>query len=127
MGVKPCMPHANDHYKAIQEGILRAKLIRKDLSQTPTEYYPEKVRGLTLAYIQTIKEIIKQGEFFLDKGGEFELGLKVTQIIENYRAFLSTLNEKEQYHIYWFNFTCRIHPIDSSSLEFYPLTCRLYF
>jgi len=85
------MSHASYHYKSLKEGINRARLIRRDLSKTFTEHEPRKVRGLNKAYIETVKEIIRQGEFFLDKGGGFELGLEVTQIIENYRAFLSTL------------------------------------
>jgi len=90
------MPNADDHYKAIQEGILRARLIRKDLKEHLTEYYPEKVRGFTKAYIQTVKEIVRQGEIFLDKSHDFELGLEVVQIIENYKAFLSTLNKDNE-------------------------------
>ena len=50
----------NKHYKAVHEGIVRARLIRRDLKNHPTEYYPEKVRGLNKAYISTVKEIIKQ-------------------------------------------------------------------
>lgn len=79
-------------YKAVQEGINRARLIRRDLKQHPTEYYPEKVRGLNKAYIATVKEIIKRGEIYIDKDIDFDLGLDVAMIIENYRAFLSTLN-----------------------------------
>lgn len=85
----------NKYYKAVKEGITRASLIRRDLEQHPTEYYPEKVRGLNKAYIHTIKEIIKQGDFYLDNDPDFWLGLEVTQIIENYRAFLSTLKYNE--------------------------------
>ena len=81
----------DDHYKAMREGILRATLIRKDLALSSTEYFPEKVRGLNKAYIRTIREIIRQGDFYLDKDPDFWLGLEVVQIVENYKAFLSTL------------------------------------
>lgn len=84
---------ANEHHEAMQEGIFRASLIRKDLKRHPTEYYPEKVRELNKAYIKTAREIIQQGELFLDKSQNFDLGLKVAQIVENYRALLSTLGK----------------------------------
>tara|TARA_B100000029_G_C17358529_1_gene881648 strand:+ start:577 stop:852 length:276 start_codon:yes stop_codon:yes gene_type:complete len=86
----------NKHYKAFEEGINRASLIRKDLHKHPTEYYPEKVRGLNKAYIETIKEIIRQGEKFLDSSDNFLIGLKVASTIENYRAFLSTLPRRDE-------------------------------
>ena len=85
------MENAECHHKAIKEGIMRATFIRQDLAKTLTEYEPEKVRGLNKAYIETIKEVIRQGELFLDKTDDIELGVKIAQIIENYRAFLSTL------------------------------------
>ena len=86
----------NKHYKAFEEGINRASLIRKDLLNHPTEYYPEKVRGLNKAYIATIKEIMRQGEKFLDSSDDFHLGLQVASTIENYRAFLSTLPHRDE-------------------------------
>jgi len=82
------MPPSDDRYKAIQEGILRARLIRRDLRKYPTEYYPEVSRGLVKAYLATISQIIKEGEKFLDDGEDFDRGLEVAQIIENYKAFL---------------------------------------
>ena len=85
------MALANKHLKAFKEGIQRARLIRQDLRKTLTEYHPEKVRGLNKAYIDTIKQVIKQGNLFLDKTDNFELGLKIAITIENYQAFLSTL------------------------------------
>ena len=84
------------HYKSMQEGIIRASHIRKDLAKHTTEYFPEKVRGLNKAYIQTVKEIIRQGNFYLDKDPDFWLGLEVAQIIENYNAFLSTLEHRNE-------------------------------
>lgn len=81
----------NEHYDAYKEGILRARLIRKDLKNHPTEYYPEKVRGLNKSYIATVKEIIKQGEKFVKSTDNPILKVKVQSAIENYRAFLSTL------------------------------------
>ena len=89
------MKDADYHYKAYREGIHRASLIRKDLSAHPTEYFPEKVRTLNKTYILTVREIIKQGELFLDKTNKLMLGLKVATAIENYRAFLSGLKKNE--------------------------------
>ena len=89
------MPDSNKHYEAIQEGILRARLIRKDLKKHPTEYYPEKVRGLNKAYISTIKEIMRQGELYLDGNPPLSDGMEVAMIIENYRAFLCNLRHDD--------------------------------
>lgn len=83
--------NSHRHYKALKEGIGRARLIRRDLKKTLTEYEPEKVRGLNKAYLDTIKEVIRQGEHYLDKSDDLELGLKVAITIENYRAFLGSL------------------------------------
>tara|TARA_B100001123_G_C15199771_1_gene982863 strand:+ start:1091 stop:1369 length:279 start_codon:yes stop_codon:yes gene_type:complete len=90
------MDGADYHYKAYREGIQRASLIRKDLLAHPTEYFPEKVRTLNKTYILTVKEIIRQGELFLDKTNKLVLGLKVATAIENYRAFLSTLPNRDE-------------------------------
>ena len=84
------------HYKALKEGIDRARLIKLDLKKTLTEYEPEKVRGLNKAYIDTIKEVIRQGEHYLDKSDNLEVGLKVAISIENYRAFLSSLPKLDE-------------------------------
>ena len=90
---------SNDYYKAVQEGITRASLIRKDLDKHETEYYPEKVRLLNKTYISTVKEIIRQGELYIKSLGLWtnpEQALKrleVEQVVENYRAFLSTLEK----------------------------------
>tara|TARA_A100001037_G_C14818375_1_gene486502 strand:- start:375 stop:650 length:276 start_codon:yes stop_codon:yes gene_type:complete len=86
------MSQAEKHYNSIQEGILRARLIRKDLEKHPTEYYPEKVRGLNKAYVSTIKEIMRQGELYLDCNPPLLEGMEVAMIVENYRAFLCNLN-----------------------------------
>jgi hypothetical protein len=82
-----------DQYKAILEGINRARLIRNDLKKYQTEYYPEKVRGLNKAYIATVREIIRCGDIYVDANVDFWRGMEVVQIVENYRAFLSTLNK----------------------------------
>ena len=87
--------NADEHHEAMQEGIFRASLIKKDLEKYNTEYYPQKVRALIKAYIETVREIIRQGEGFLDKSENFELGLKVAQITQNYKAFLSTIKNKD--------------------------------
>lgn len=86
----------NVHYKAVHEGINRARLIRKDLKNTLTEYYPEKVRGLNRAYIDTVKEIIRQGDMYIDMDDDFNKGLEVAMIVENYKAFLSTINIRDK-------------------------------
>lgn len=78
-----------ESYKAYNEGILRASLIRKDLTKYTAEYYPEKVRGLIKAYFSTMKEIIKQGEKYIDTTTNFEEGLRVVIAIENYRSLMS--------------------------------------
>ena len=75
---------------------MRATFIRQDLVKTFTEYEPKKVRGLNKAYTETLREIIRQGELFLDKTDNLELGIKIGQIIENYRAFLSTHDGDDQ-------------------------------
>lgn len=93
------MQTPTDHYNLFKEGISRARLIRADLKETLTEYEPQKVRGLNKAYIDTIKEVIRQGEYYLDKSNDFKLGLKISITIENYKAFLSTLpklNDEEK-------------------------------
>ena len=90
------MSSAKKHYKLFKEGIWRAHLIREDLKNTLTEYHPEKVRGLNKAYIETIKEVIRQGEKFLDSSDDFSVGLRVAVTIENYRAFLSTLPRRDE-------------------------------
>ena len=82
-----------EHFRHLQEGIARASFIREDLKLHPTEYFPEKVRELNGAYIATAKEIIRQGNFFLDKNGDFELGLKVATIVEGYENLLRTLDK----------------------------------
>ena len=90
------MQDAEHHYEKIREGIMRATFIRQDLVKTFTEYEPKKVRGLNKAYTETLREIIRQGELFLDKTDNLELGIKIGQIIENYRAFLSTHDGDDQ-------------------------------
>jgi hypothetical protein len=82
-----------EHYKCIEEGVTRARLIREDLKIHPTEYFPDKVRDLNKAYIATAKEIVRQGNFFLDKSEDFELGLKVATIIEGYKNLLRQIDK----------------------------------
>ena len=88
------MSDAQLHYDAYKEGIVRATLIRKDLGHTLSEYEPQKVRDLNKAYLETVREIIRQGDLFLDKSSDLERGLKVAITITNYTALLSTLNEE---------------------------------
>ena len=83
---------SHKHYKALQEGIQRARYIRRELAETETEYFPEKVRGLNKAYIGTVKEIMRQGNLYLDNNPDFWVGLEVAQIVENYSSFLSTID-----------------------------------
>jgi hypothetical protein len=87
------MSKEQEIYKAYQEGVVRASLIRRDLNKYTTEYYPEKVRGLLKAYFATIKEVIKQGEKYLDITTDFEAGLEVGMAIENYRALILKLGK----------------------------------
>jgi hypothetical protein len=87
------MSKEREIYRAYKEGIHRASLIRKDLEEHPTEYYPEKVRGLLKAYFSTIKEVINQGEKYLDITTNFEVGLEVGMAIENYRALIIKLKK----------------------------------
>ena len=87
------MSKEKEIYKAYKEGIHRASLIRKDLQEHPTEYYPEKVRGLNKAYFETAREIIRQGEKYLDITTNFEVGLEVGMAIENYRALIIKLKK----------------------------------
>ena len=84
------------HFKAFREGIKRARLIREDLKKTLTEYNPKKVRGLNKAYIETIKQVITHGELYLDyERKNLQRGIKVAITIENYRAFLSSLEKNK--------------------------------
>ena len=84
------------HFKACREGIKRARLIREDLKKTLTEYNPKKVRGLNKAYIETIKQVITHGELYLDyERKNLQRGIKVAITIENYRAFLSSLEKNK--------------------------------
>ena len=90
----------DDYYKAVHLGIQRARNIRHELYEHPTEYYPEMVRELNAAYISTIKGIIKNGDKYVDSVGvneesreEFDKGVEVAMIVENYRAFLSTIRD----------------------------------
>tara|TARA_A100001037_G_C15075037_1_gene601310 strand:- start:664 stop:924 length:261 start_codon:yes stop_codon:yes gene_type:complete len=82
-----------DHYNRFQEGILRAGFVREELREHPTEYFPEKVRKLNKSYISIVKEIIREGEYFLDKSENFEVGLEVASAIEAYKNFLKDIGE----------------------------------
>ena len=72
------------HYQAVQEGIIKARLIRQELKHHPTEYYPEKVRKLVNKYITIVREIIRQGALYLDANEDWDLGQDVIQIVESY-------------------------------------------
>ena len=43
-----------------------------------------------------VKEIIRQGEYFLDKSNDFKVGLRVAITIENLKAFLSAISHKRK-------------------------------
>lgn len=91
--------NSSRHYKALEEGIRRARLIREDLRKTLAKDEPQKIRGLNRAYIDTIRELIRQGEAYLDINDNFTQGMKVAITIENCKAFLSTLpklNDEEE-------------------------------
>ena len=83
----------DDHYKAVYLGIARARNIRKELQEHPTEYYPEMVRSLNQAYLSTIRGIIRQGDLYIDTSDDFEKGIEIATIVENYRAFLITIRD----------------------------------
>ena len=87
---------ARQHLKAFNEGIRRATLIKRDLAKHPTEYFPEKVRGLNAAYLATVKEIMRQGELYLDTTSDLEEGMRVAITIENYRGMLSALPRRKE-------------------------------
>ena len=90
------MQTPNDHLDLFKEGIHRAKLIREDLKLSLIEQDLKKIKGLNKSYIDMVKEIIRQGEYYLDKSNDFQLGLKIAITIENYRAFLSTLSKRNK-------------------------------
>ncbi len=86
------MSTARTHLLAFKEGIRRARLIREDLAKALTEYDLKKVRGLNKAYIETLKQTITQGELYLERSTNLNTSLRVAQAIDNYKAFLSTLD-----------------------------------
>lgn len=90
------MQTSSDHLKLFKEGIHRAKLIREDLKASLIDQNFDKVKGLNRAYIDMVKEVIKQGEYFLDKSNDFKLGLKVAITVENFKAFLSTFSRQRK-------------------------------
>ena len=85
-----------DHLNLFKEGMHRAKLIREDLKSSLIKQDLKKIKGLNKSYVDMLKEVIRQGEYFLDKSNDFKLGLKVAITIENYRAFLTTLYRKRK-------------------------------
>ena len=87
---------SSDHLKLFKEGIHRAKLIREDLKRALIEQDFKKIKGLNRSYIDMAKEVIRQGEYFLDKSNNFKLGLKVAITVENFKAFLSTVSRKRK-------------------------------
>ncbi len=90
------MSSATTHLNLFKEGIHRAKLIREDLKLSLIEQDLKKIKGLNKSYIDMIKEVIRQGEYYLDKSNDFKLGLKIAITIENYRAFLSTFPKRNK-------------------------------
>jgi len=90
------MQTSSDHLKLFKEGIHRAKLIRGDLKASLMDQNFNKIKGLNKAYVDTVKEVIRQGEYFLDKSNDFKLGLRVAITVENFRAFLSAISHKRK-------------------------------
>ncbi len=90
------MQTSSEHLKLFKEGIHRAKLIREDLKESLIDQNFNKIKGLNKAYVDMVKEIIRQGEFFLDKSNDFKLGLRVAITIENFKAFLSAIRHKKK-------------------------------
>jgi phage terminase Nu1 subunit (DNA packaging protein) len=91
------MKESSIHFKAFKEGTHRARLIKRDLRRALADSPPcpkthnKHLKQLNQTYIDTLKEVIRQGDLFVDTTDNLELGLKVGITIENYRAFLSTL------------------------------------
>jgi hypothetical protein len=82
------MRSSTDHLNLFKEGMHRSRLIREDLKGA--------IKGLNKAYLDMLKEVIRQGEYYLDKSNDLKIGLKVAITIENYRAFLSKLPRKRK-------------------------------
>lgn len=80
-------------YKNMQECIRRASYIRTEIRKTSKIKEKKKYESLNLYYIQTIEELIRQGDQFLDSSEDLDLGLEVIQVIENYSCLLSMLNK----------------------------------
>lgn len=90
------MQSSTDHLNLFKEGIHRSRLIREDLNGALIEQDLKKIKGLNKAYLDMLKEVIRQGEYYLDKSNDLKIGLKVAITIENYRAFLSKLPRKRK-------------------------------
>ena len=88
--------NSTDHLAAFNEGIHRCRLIKNDLRETLTEYYPEKVRTLNVTYIATAKQIISHGEEYLsmiDTCTDEDIRTAIT--VDNYRAMLCSLPKRD--------------------------------
>jgi hypothetical protein len=90
------MQSSTDHLNLFKEGMHRSRLIREDLKGALIEQDLKKIKGLNKAYLDMLKEVIRQGEYYLDKSNDLKIGLKVAITIENYRAFLSKLPRKRK-------------------------------
>jgi len=82
-------------YKNMQESLQRAQYIRGEIRKANKITEKKKYESLHFYYIETIKEIIRQGDRFLDTSDNLDVGLEVIQIIENYNCILSMLKERE--------------------------------
>ena len=91
------MRSSTDHLNLFKEGMHRSSLIREDLKEALIDQNLKKIKGLNKAYLDMLKEVIRQGEYYLDKSNDLRVGLKVAITIENYRAFLSALSKKNKY------------------------------
>lgn len=90
------MQSSTDHLNLFKEGMHRSRLIREDLKGALIEQDLKKIKGLNKAYLDMLKDVIRQGEYYLDKSNDLKIGLKVAITIENYRAFLSELPRKRK-------------------------------
>lgn len=81
------------HMDGFQEGIMQACFIRGELEEHLTDYYPEKVRELNKFYFEVVRKIIKHGELLIDEIEDFEVGLKISEIVERYKEVLRELGE----------------------------------
>lgn len=82
--------------RKFNESVLRAKLIRKDLLNTPFDPENneslEKIKLLKLFYIKTIKELIYNGTEYIGISSNGEEMLRVAIDLDKYESILRRIN-----------------------------------